>query len=247
MEKLKEEFAELLRNIGNKFSEETLTALFPIKGDKYEGDLIVVGRALNRWGSKKDGIWWEPKKGSPSQETIDKIIDFSSRGDKEGDCPMKWITDHWGWNAEGNNMARRYNMKTSAFWRVIKEILSELKITKSEAEKTNWSSYLVWTNLYKVASPEGGNPSNKLCDVQLEKCKTLLKEEIAAFKPEKILFLTGYNWFKDFEKIGFYGRKHTESLVEWVGFFNKTKVVVAKHPQGKNETDYVKQVIKYFQ
>ena len=67
-----------------------------------------------------------------------------------------------------------------------KEILSRLEITSLEAEKKNWSSYLVWSDLYKVASPEGGNPSTKLCNAQLDKCgRLLLKEEIAYYKPKR--------------------------------------------------------------
>jgi hypothetical protein len=237
----------MLRNVGKNFSEEKLTALFPIRGDKYNGELMVVGRAINSWGYEDETIRWNSKNGNPPEVIIENIIRYSLSDDKDVDCPMKWITDHWGSDAEGNKQAFQYNMKKSAFWRVIKEILSDLKITSSEAEKKNWSSYLVWTDLYKVASPDGGNPSNRLCEAQFEQCKLLLKEEIATFKPKRILFLTGYIWFKDFEDIGFNGRDRKESLVEWVGSYDKTEVIVAKHPQGKDETEYVKQVIKYFQ
>jgi len=62
MENLKQEFTDMLLNVGNKFTEDLLTALFPIKGNRYNTELMVVGRALNRWGIEKDKIWWNPWK-----------------------------------------------------------------------------------------------------------------------------------------------------------------------------------------
>ncbi len=242
MKKLKNEFSEMLKTVGNDFTEKKLTALFPIKGKEYKSELMVIGRAFNGWGGKEDDICWENKKGNPSKKTIENIIGYS---EEEIDvCPMKWITDHWGLETEVNKNGFEYNMKKSAFWRVIKEILSELKITSAE----DWASHLVWSELYKIASNKGGNPSAKLLNAQFEKCKKVLNEEIIEFKPKRILFLTGYDWFKDFENLGFNRDNIESSLVEWVGSYkNKNvKVVVAKHPQGKNETEYVNQVIKYF-
>jgi hypothetical protein len=251
MEKLKDEFTEMLNSVGNDFSEENLTALFPIEGKKYNHELMLVGRAFNGWGSENDDICWNPKSGNPSSETINNIIDYSLYGEKDGDCPMKWITDHWGWETNVNKNTpknEQYNMKRSQFWRVTKEILSKLKNTEPE----DWASYLVWSELYKIASSEGGNPSAKLLNAQWENCKRVLSEEIKFYEPTRILFLTGYDWFEDFEGIevfkdlGFTKVETKSSLVEWAGYNENIKVVVAKHPQGKDETEYVKQVIEYF-
>ena len=249
MENLKQEFTDMLLNVGNKFTEDLLTALFPIKGNRYNTELMVVGRALNRWGIEKDKIWWNPNEGKPKQETIDRIIDYSSQGDKPKECPLKWITDHWGIDSDSIDLVddKSYNMKRSAFWRVIREILMKLEITTEGKNDDDWSSFVTWSDLYKIASPLGGNPSSKLIDAQYEGCKRILKAEFECFSPKRILFLTGYNWFRDFENAGFKKEKKLHSLVEWVGYYDKTQVVVAKHPQGKDETDYVKQVIKYFQ
>jgi predicted DNA-binding transcriptional regulator YafY len=38
-----------------------------------------------------------------------------------------------------------------------------------------------------------------LCKLQLEYCKNVLKYEIMTYKPKHILFVTGKDWFKDFE------------------------------------------------
>lgn len=234
MKILENEFAEFLTNFNMEVKDYELTALFPLVGDKYNHELMVVGRALNKWGNKEDNIWWKCGE-KPSSKIIKDIIKFS--GMDGGKCSMKWITENWDSECNGT-----YRMNKSAFWRVVKNILSKLKITNSDI----WSSYLVWTNLYKIAPAQGGNPTEKMCKAQLGNCLSLLKNEIDFFKPKRILFLTGYDWFKDFEEV-FSGKKtHSGNLVEWKGFLGKIKIVVAKHPERKDETKYVQQVVKTF-
>jgi hypothetical protein len=237
MRKIEKKFNTLLLGLKNKpFNEKLLTALFPVKGDKYNRELMVVGRAVNGWGTEKDKIWWKSKAGP--KKVMKEIVAFS--GKDKGDCPLKWVTDNWDSVCDG-----QYRMNKSAFWRVNKKILSKLEIT--DAETQNWSSYLVWTNLYKVAPAKGGNPSEKLCNAQFENCLSMLEAEIELFKPKRILFLTGYNWFKDFDKIKFKNKKtYSDKLIEWEGYFDKIKIVVAKHPERKDETKYVEQVVKSF-
>jgi|SRR5665647_1179614 len=234
--KLKKSFIELLYNTAKKYNkEELLTALFPIGGNVYKKnrDLMVIGRALNSWGTEKEKIWWEKDK--LTEEIANNIINYSI--EVNGICSMKWIIDHWDKYCEGG-----YYMNTSAFWRVTKNVLKELQITHSE---TDWSSYLAWTDLYKVSYGEGGNPSSSLMNAQFDDCVSFLEKEIKYFKPKRILFLCGYDWFKDFEKIGFIGKRNWTN-VEWIGKLGDSKVVVAKHPQGKGEYEFVKQVKNAF-
>jgi hypothetical protein len=234
---IERDFANLLWNISDeKFGDEPLTALFPSIGKLYNEELMVIGRALNRWGSKQDNIWWS-QKNKLNSKTIQNIINYSKA--ERNKCPLSWITDNWDKNSNG-----KYRMNKSAFWRVIKNILTELGIT--DTKTANWTSYIIWTNLYKIAPAMGGNPSNKLMDSQFNGSSSILENEIKIFRPKRILFLTGYGWFKDFEPIGFTGTLVSNSLVEWYGNLSSTKVVVAKHPQGKLERNYVKQVMKYF-
>lgn len=229
---LNKDFIKLLETTSKVyFCQQELTALFPIQGNMYKKhrDLMVVGRALNSWGTEKDKMWWGKDK--LSKTIANNIIDYSI--EENGICSMKWIIDNWDKN---------YYMNRSAFWRVTKKILNELQITQS---KSDWSSYLVWTDLYKISYSEGGNPSNSLMNAQFDECVSFLKKEIKYFRPKRILFLCGYNWFKEFNNGDFIGREYSTN-VEWIGKFGDPKVVVAKHPQGKGEYEFVKQVKNAF-
>ena len=233
---LNEKFKKLLDKTARNYEgKEQFTALFPVEGKLYKKhkDLMVVGRAINSWGEEKYKMCW--KNDTLTEEIKNNIISYSKA--ENPICSMKWIIDHWDKYCEGG-----YYMNTSAFWRVTKKILKELQITQSES---NWSSYLVWTDLYKISYSEGGNPSKSLMDAQYEECVSFLKKEIEYFNPKRILFLCGYDWFNDFEKIGFSGKRYWTN-VEWIGKFRDSKVVVAKHPQGKNEFEFVKQVKNAF-
>ena len=81
-----------------------------------------------------------------------------------GRCPMAWVTERWG-------ATNCYNTKKSAFWRVIKQVTQSLM---ADANCKDWSSRLVWSNLYKVSPGKGGNPGPTLCNVQLCGCKEVL-------------------------------------------------------------------------
>ena len=84
-----------------------------------------------------------------------------------------------------------------------------------------------------------------------------LKAQYLSIKPEidqaiqEILNNTSFIMgppVKNFEdNIDFKGEKKKLKMVKWVGHFGNSKVVVAEHPQGKDETKYVEQVFKSFQ
>jgi hypothetical protein len=76
-----------------------------------------------------------------------------------------------------------------------------------------------------------------------------LKAEIEEFQPKCIVFLTGINWFDGFlsENITL----KTASGTKWVdasGVLNlnglASKVVIAKHPQGKPESELLNEIIE---
>ena len=234
---------KILRPIGDaasKLPNKELTGFIASKGSRYEkGGLMVVGRAVNRWSNS-----FRPSMLNSSQECdrISMMIKESSYGKPfEEICPMKWVTNQW----QDNN--KDYNTATSPFWRVIRHIVLSLNIAK---EMDLWSSYLVWSNLYKIAPYGGGNPSNKLCSEQLEGCKTLLLKEINDYQPSSLLFLTGWDWARDFLQDSNIIENHKDfvkasgSLLLDSG--TQTRIIVAVHPQGKKEDEWVKQVICEF-
>ena len=141
-----------------------------------------------------------------------------------------------------------YNTRRSAFWRVIRLITIELGIPEL-TEK--WSEYIAWSNLYKVSPKKRGNPYTWLLNAQFEFAVRLLHEEIEFFKPKRILFLTGWNWAKDFISDQLVIKNKPGTYVEGIGYFylsNKeaSKVVIVKHPQGKKEKSLTKEVILNF-
>ncbi|AKS43206.1 hypothetical protein WM2015_2849 [Wenzhouxiangella marina] len=199
--------------------------------------LMVVGRAVNSWG---DGL------------TVSELRNRSTWGDFAdsihecaGDCKMAWV-------AQSAGQSDGYNTYSSAFWRVVKLVSKDLGVW-GEEDEGHWSSRLVWSNLYKLSPQAGGNPSNKLCELQEPGCIELLRQELIEYAPERALFLTGMNWAWPFMK-GLGGRLQAmPGLVEARGSIElpakwaSIPFVVASYPQGKDESSWVEQVLEAFQ
>ncbi len=149
------------------------------------------------------------------------------------------------------NYDHDYNTRKSAFWRVIRKVVDELKI--ADVERPEWPSYLVWSNLYKFAPADGGNPSSTLCTIQLDECKSLLQKEIQTYRPKRIIFLTGIDWAEPFITAL---EVETATIpeqqyVEAVGKLDAPQglqscIVVAAHPQSKKENWWVGEVVDAF-
>jgi len=154
---------------------------------------------------------------------------------------MSWVTKRWGPQKD-----KAYNTRRSAFWRVIRAVVYRLKIADADDNETPWSSHLVWSNLYKIAPCDGGNPNSTLRKAQLDGCVKLLQWELKHYQPRRVLFLTGW-WADQFpflnEAWKDQPKPKVQSSVEDVGQLDcgshKAICVVAGHPQGKNETNWV--------
>ena len=210
------------------------------EGRKYNKRLMVVGRAVNGWGNKKSTA--ELQYSSARQNFIDS---FRSSDD---DCPMVWVAKSAG-NTDG------YNTNRSAFWRVIRRVSRRLGVWH-DGQEENWSSRLVWSNLYKISPHACGNPSDKLCALQEPGCIELLRKEIEDYQPERILFLTGMNWAKPFLASLGCQQPASDGLVEASGTLivpggdAAIPFVVAKRPDrrdGSLESDWVEKVISRFE
>lgn len=212
-----------------------LSAHLGVAGCDYSGELLVVGRALN--GSTHDEKWTCDKASdhAAAQRIVRNSIDW---GDE---CPLKWVVDHQG-NRDG------YNTNRSPFWMASKELLEALEGERFE----NWSSRLAWSNLYKIAPFEGGNPSDALCEAQLQACIEIMNQEISALKPKRLLFMTGRPWTEWFEKgLGLQVRPRSDEYVEGVGEINtggqNARFVISSRPEGKSRADWVHAVAEAFQ
>lgn len=198
------------------------------KGSDYNNKLMIVGRAVNDWSSEF----------RLNDVQINELLHELFLNSPEHNCPLQWVESSWG-------SVKEYNAKKSAFWRVVKNL--SLNINQLESD-SSWVSKIVWSNLYKIAPSGGGNPSDSLCDAQFEACNELLKAEIIEFKPKYIVFLTGEDWFNGFlsENV----ELKTVDGLKWVDAYGVikldnivSKVVIAKHPQGKPESELFNEII----
>lgn len=223
-------FNNLAHNAPETSSNTELTAFYHFKGKKYNGELLVVGRAVNGWQTSytinklhRNGV-------------IERILKDIIQPKKE--CLSDWVQECWE-NRNG------YNTKGSAFWRTTKGITSKLNISTQE----DWASSIVWSNLYKIAPFEGGNPSDSLRERTRKDCIHILKAEIEILNPKRIVFLTGANWFDDFaEGLEFNEDRSKRHPIEKSGMiFNGAQIAILPHPQGKKEEPLINSVAKHFQ
>ena len=240
---------DILRPVGKtelrRRVEHDLTGFLARRGNRYNGKLMVVGRAANGgWGSI---FWCELADPAARKKHVQDI----ATSDNDGACPMQWIADDWE-----NPQKGKYNPRTSAFWRVIRQVVEGLDI--AEKNCPFWPSYLVWSNLYKVSPAEGWNPGVRLRRVQREGCKKLLEHEIKTYEPIRLLFLTdweGKDWaeaFLDFLPEGDIQPFDDKGFVKASGFTRvcapdtQTRVVVAVHPARKPGDEWVNEVVAEF-
>jgi hypothetical protein len=193
---------------------------FPIEKNK---GLLFVGKAVNGWVT--------------DDKNVDDLFD-KDNADRifERKDQMKWVNELSG-NTKG------YNTNKSAFWRVISLVTNTYHPEK-------WYSHIAWTNLYKVAPFDGGNPNGRLQNQQKKHCINLLQSEIDTLSPAYVIMLTsGWEWpfIEDFKRRNDFKiiaerkwKKYKTSLVK----IGKVKYIISHHPQGKNELEHKKAIIE---
>jgi len=231
-----------------------VTGFLSMKGRKYTGQLMVVGRAVNGWteGRSYDELRADAARLAYARHVYKSVMEL--RGNE---CPMSWVWAQWSVSVEdynkrwGTDWKEIYNTSKSAFWRVIRAVVKSLKIADVDDSESSWPSHLVWSNLYKISPCERGNPAAKLRKAQLEGCKRLLGWELEHYRPSRVLFLTDL-WADEFLSQAWEDRKepNPQSLVRAFGRLkcgaHEATCVVACHPQGKNETTWVGEVVSAF-
>jgi hypothetical protein len=204
---------------------------------------MVVGRAVYAW-----------RESIISQELSDPgaVVAFANRvrasvePDCTGTCPMLWVTDCWG-----NPLVNRDN-KRSAFWRTIRGVVGRLAIAEPKKDAT-WPSLLVWSNLYKVAPAErAGNPTGRLRTLQRSACVDLFRLELDTYRPSRLLLLTGRRWADPFmppTARDDEARSPVREYIERSGTLSEvgTRYVVAAHPQGRDEKQWIDNVVGAFE
>ena len=220
-----------------------VTGFLAIEGSEYsapDGGLMAIGRSVNGWG--KCGKFPVCLHYQEAREIFaEEVVQFI---DVDGD-PMQ---NYWG-----NNNNR------SAFGRVIRQVVGGLEIP--DFNEAIWPSYLVWSNLYKLSPHVGGNPNLALRDAQRTGCIQLLQVELETYRPERLLFLTGFrtglrveaNLFLEALEINYEPMPIDLNFLFVEKFGRLThhnnqlcKVVIACHPQTRPEDKWVHEVMKAF-
>ena len=213
-----------------------LTAFWPACGHRYDRGLLVVGRAVNGWTHD----WTRDRAADPAGRAA-ILAQARSASESAVECPLAWVGKQAGPTEPGV-----YNTNRSAFWRVTRAVVCRLH--EWEPPPPDWSSYVCWTNLYKIAPAGGGNPGGKLEEVQRDLSGDLLQREIAAFEPRRVLVLTGRNWFEPFAarlSLNVVWRDEARA-VEGVAEDRGTRWVVAKHPERKPEDSAIAEILDAF-
>lgn len=141
------------------------------------------------------------------------------------------------------------NLTNSSFWRVTKRVWNELF---SSSYNDDWRDSLAWTNLYRIAPSDYGNPNNQLCESQFKICKELLKLEIEQLKPACILAITGWYGWVDWKENYTFADIFSDLVeckseqINHIGSFNDIPVVFANRPERKPETPWVNEVVEAF-
>jgi len=89
----------------------------------------------------------------------------------------------------------KYRYANSSFHRLMRKLVSEFT-----GDEQDWQKKLVWSNLFKIAPKNGGNPSLLMIRDEIPLYIELLKNEIRINKPDLVIFATNLNFFDPYKK-----------------------------------------------
>lgn len=262
-----EQFGKMLWDVSQepRLHNREFTTFWPMRGEHFTPTigLMVVGRAVNKWtkeswsltdlqnDEKRADLVQSVRELSESEAqdrwkyhadhtvNIRKELEIHRRGSA---CPLSWVVKSSG-PSKG-----KYNTNRSQFWALNKRILT--KIHKWSETPETWSSYMCWSNLYKVATYGGGNPTKRCQIAQRNACFELLRMEIEEWQPKYVLLLTGCDWSRPFlDHFGVECKSKNSassqrSHVMTQGKRGKQTWIVAHHQQGRKLGDFTNQVVQ---
>lgn len=213
-----------------KKSDQHLHCFWPMKGKQADGHLLVIGRALYGWCTKPF-LASSCSDSMGRSEIIADAIAYSSITDN----PITHL--HETWRQQRQDHLHAYNPRMSSFWSVAETVSRQLLDPSKEPQQ--WTDALSWTNLFKLSLSPTGNPPASLRSKILQASVELLKAEIDAIRPKRILFLTGRWWAHPFlESCTLLENPPQLRYIHQIGYWTlpnggRSFVVVADHPERK--------------
>lgn len=212
---------------------EPVQCTLPRVGDAWSGALMVVGREHH---DGANGIVPAALADAGRARAWSWQLERDRDEGEDEDCPMAWVARHWG------DPDPTLNTRRHAPWRVLREVAHGLRLGGDQ----DWSSHLAWSSLYKLAAEPGSPITRPLRDAQRAGAVRLLALEQQVLAPRRLLFVTGWSWARPFLAEARMRPHPPGHLVEATGRWGATEVVVARHPQGRPELHWVKEVLAAF-
>ncbi|WP_254511963.1 hypothetical protein [Anatilimnocola floriformis] len=252
-ERLSEMHSQLLAAVAtytkrDRFADQQLTTFIPRRGlaARHNG-LMIVGRAPNGWATP-----WTVADIADSSY-CSKVVAAATEEFTSTECPMYWVEKPQDWNWKRSAFSRLMYQLTHHFLRD-ELIQSKRESDEAASTKTGWYSHLIWSNLYKVAPYNGGNPGNRLCTAQENACKNYFTSELEIWRPRRVVLVTGWNWAEPFvNQFVSTGVNAKRSHVEWAGWIelpeskSQLPLVVCKRPEFRRAADLVTAIDSAFQ
>lgn len=203
-----------------------------------------------QWGSRypvseNTGILFVGKavfKGNLQSTNVEDIFEHPDKKIFGRKNQMLWTHWHFDLPRKGTG----YNIRSSAFWRVVRNISRKIY-------PVEWYSNIAWSNVYKISPASGGNPDNELRAQQEVLAQQILSKEIEVLSPKFVVFLTS-GWEKKF--VDNYKLGRNVSLVrslKWDNGQYQTDIwkvdnlyfICSHHPQGKSEWPHSNRILEF--
>lgn len=211
-----------------------------IKGEpQTDVRLMLVGRACNGW----------------EDDTLRNLSleEYSRKAEEEWNSPRRWdwIEDRGGSLYSLHDSS--YCVSRSPFWDYSKSIWERLTGKSGDGI---WMRDILWTNLYKISPPRTGNPDEGYINAEKGACIDILREEIRSFSPTHMLFITGFDWFKDFSGIFdeysqtgrniSRGKNKNPVYAEGTARMGEARAVIMCRPEYRDKDAYVADAVRAF-
>jgi hypothetical protein len=226
------EFLRLLEAIEEspRITPRALSLFWPKIGRLFEGETLLVGRAVNGWLDRWD-----------LDDNADlRVLAETARRTAEAEvagCPMGWVLDRWKRGGD------EYDTSRSQFWVTARHI----SLGTDGSRTSDWPSHLAWTNLAKISRWGKGNPPWRLRQQQLSPATRLLEREVTELHPRRIVVLAGRAWFEPYATALGLNVQWRDGLVEGIaGDKAGRRWVVAVHPMTRSPRAVAEAVLDAF-